>query len=140
MPSYSSKTLQKKLGYQSAMNVCVINAYANYWQDIGALPDDVNVNNQLNSHYQLIHYFSKKWSELNTIFPQLIEHLAPGGMIWISWPKKAAKIPTDLNENLIRELGLALGIVDVKVCAVNEIWSGLKFLRRKQLQSKISVL
>lgn len=140
MPGYSSKTLQQKLGYQSTMHVCVINEYDDYWQELGALPANVSVDRQLNTHYQLIHYFTKHWSELNTCFPQLVEHLTPGGMIWISWPKRASKILTDLDENLIRECGLALGIVDVKVCAVNEIWSGLKFLRRKQTEPKISVL
>lgn len=133
MPVYSPKPLSQKLGYQTAMQVCVINAYPGYWQDMGPLPPELKVDTTLNSHYQLIHYFTNSFSELHVIFPQLVSRLALGGMIWISWPKQAAKISTDLDENVIRELGLALGIVDVKVCAVNQIWSALKFLRRKPL-------
>lgn len=132
MSGYSPKSLSQKLGYQAAMKVCVMNAYADYCHDLDPLPQDVMIDDQLKNSYQLIHYFCTSLEELNLIFPQLLEHLAVKGMIWISWPKKSAKVPTDLDENKVRELGLMLGIVDVKVCAVNEIWSGLKFLRRNK--------
>ncbi|EMK21292.1 hypothetical protein LEP1GSC008_1725 [Leptospira kirschneri serovar Bulgarica str. Nikolaevo] len=79
-----------------------------------------------------MHVFEKEIKKLKKQFPKLVENLAEKGMIWISWPKGSSKVPTDLNENIVREIGLELGIVDVKVCAVSEIWSGLKFYRRKK--------
>ena len=74
--------------------------------------------------------FTKSAASLKKEFTQLAKNLAPAGMLWISWPKKTSGVPTDLNENLVREIGLAAGLVDVKVCAVTEVWSGLKFVRR----------
>jgi hypothetical protein len=74
--------------------------------------------------------FTKSKDELSTKFGRIAKQLAPAGMLWISWPKKSSGVPTDLNENLVREIGLATGLVDVKVCAVTEVWSGLKFVRR----------
>lgn len=74
--------------------------------------------------------FVTKTRQLAQEFPGLIAKMAPKGMIWASWPKKSAKVPTDVDENIVRNIGLAQGWVDVKVCAVSEIWSGLKFLRR----------
>ena len=69
-------------------------------------------------------------STLTRRFPQLIERMATAGMIWVCWPKRASKVPTDLDENVVRDLGLSLGVVDVKVAAIDEVWSGLKFVRR----------
>lgn len=132
MSGYSPKSLSQKLGYQAPMKVCVLDQYSSYWQDIGELSPNIKVDFSLESSYQLIHCFSRSWEDLNLLFPRLLEHVADQGMIWISWPKKSAKVATDLDENKVREIGLALGVVDVKVCAVNEVWSGLKFLRRKQ--------
>jgi hypothetical protein len=74
--------------------------------------------------------FTKSAASLKNEFTQLAKNLAPAGMLWISWPKKSSGVPTDLNENLVRDIGLAAGLVDVKVCAVTEVWSGLKFVRR----------
>lgn len=76
--------------------------------------------------------YLKRNQRIEKQFPKLVENLAEKGMIWISWPKGSSKVPTDLNENIVREIGLELGIVDVKVCAVSEIWSGLKFYKRKK--------
>jgi hypothetical protein len=74
--------------------------------------------------------FTKSAASLKKEFTQLAKTLTPAGMLWISWPKKSSGVPTDLNENLVREIGLAAGLVDVKVCAITEVWSGLKFVRR----------
>jgi hypothetical protein len=74
--------------------------------------------------------FTKSKAELTREFKRVEKLLAPAGMLWVSWPKKSSGVATDLNENIIREIGLAQGLVDVKVCAVTEIWSGLKFVRR----------
>ena len=74
--------------------------------------------------------FTKSSTALKKEFPGVAKRLAPAGMLWVSWPKQASGVPTDLNENIVREIGLAAGLVDVKVCAVTDIWSGLKFVRR----------
>jgi hypothetical protein len=74
--------------------------------------------------------FTKSADALKREFPRIGKNLAPAGMLWISWPKKSSGVPTDLNENIVREIGLAAGLVDVKVCAVTDVWSGLKFVRR----------
>lgn len=74
--------------------------------------------------------FTKSADELNREFAHIAKQLAPAGMLWISWPKKSSGVATDLNENLVREIGLDAGLVDVKVCAVTDVWSGLKFVRR----------
>jgi hypothetical protein len=74
--------------------------------------------------------FTKSATSLKKEFKPLAKNLAPAGMLWISWPKRTSGVPTDLNENLVRDIGLAAGLVDVKVCAVTEVWSGLKFVRR----------
>src|SRR5205807_10431565 len=74
--------------------------------------------------------FTKSSSELSTTFAELAGRLAPAGMLWVSWPKKSSGVRTDLDENVVRNIGLDAGLVDVKVCAVTEVWSGLKFVRR----------
>jgi hypothetical protein len=75
-------------------------------------------------------FFTKSRGALKKEFSRLGKSLAPAGMLWIGWPKKMSGVPTDLNEDIVREIGLAAGLVDVKVCAVTEVWSGLKFVRR----------
>jgi hypothetical protein len=80
--------------------------------------------------------FAKSASDLNDQFSLLSKRLAPAGMLWVSWPKKASGVVTDLNENLVRSIGLEAGLVDVKVCAVNEVWSGLKFVIRLKDRDK----
>jgi hypothetical protein len=74
--------------------------------------------------------FTKSKAELAREFRRISKLLAPAGMLWVSWPKKSSGVATDLNENIVREIGLATGLVDVKVCAVTDVWSGLKFVRR----------
>lgn len=74
--------------------------------------------------------FTKSKTELTREFKSISKRLAPAGMLWVSWPKKSSGVAADLDENVVREIGLAAGLVDVKVCAVTETWSGLKFVRR----------
>ena len=81
--------------------------------------------------------FVKSAGELKKQFPRFAAQLAPAGMLWVSWPKKASGLATDLNENEVRKIGLEAGLVDVKVCAVSEIWSGLKFVRRVKDRARI---
>jgi len=92
------------------------------------MPEDIRVNDNKKGGYDLVHFFAKSTKELSIILPGLKNEIVQNGMIWVSWPKKSAKIATDISENLIRDLGLSCGLVDIKVCAVDEEWSGLKFV------------
>jgi len=127
---YSKKTLVEKLGIKPGYRVALINPPADYDATLGKLPDRVAVSAQATGKIEFIQCFVMTQHELHVVFDDLKESLLPAGMLWISWPKKASKLPTDLDENIIREFGLAHGLVDVKVCAVDETWSGLKFVYR----------
>ncbi|MBI4836739.1 MAG: DUF3052 domain-containing protein [Candidatus Abawacabacteria bacterium] len=131
MAGYSAKPLWQKLGMKEEATHVIINMPKDYpaLLKAGEYKIALCANVFPNAHF--IQLFTSSRMELEQIFPELISALASRGMIWISWPKKSAKVVTDLDENIIREIGLALGIVDVKVCAIDEVWSGLKFLRRK---------
>jgi hypothetical protein len=99
---------------------------------VGVLPDGVEKVDELQDSLDFIHYFAIECAELMEVFPALKQALAKDGTLWISWYKKVSKMPTDLTEDIIRDIGLENGLVDVKVAAVDEVWSGLKFVYRKQ--------
>ncbi len=131
MPAgYSQRSLVDKLGIKEGMKVAILNPPTNYAATLGPLPAKATAVKKLAPETDFIHFFTQSRRELEKEFPRLKRALAQNGLLWISWPKGAAKIPTDLNENVVRETGLALGLVDVKVCAVDETWSGLKFVYR----------
>lgn len=127
---YSGKPLAQKLGIKPGQRLIILNPPADYAATLGELPDGVDVAATLDVQVDFIHFFTPQQAELEAAFPRLKAALLPTGMLWISWPKKAAKMPTDLDENIIREIGLAIGLVDVKVAAVDERWSALKFVYR----------
>ena len=112
------------------MRVIHLHALENYPQLLGKLPRAVLLETQLSENAALIHYFAKTKNDLVRDFPKLKEALLPDGALWISWPKATAKVPTDLSDNVVREIGLKGGLVDVKVAAIDETWSGLKFVFR----------
>lgn len=129
MAGYSNTPLLKKLGIQSGLTLTVINEPAQYWNWLSPLPAGVRVvANQPNT--DLIHLFVTGQKEFEQEFLKVKRHLSKQGALWVSWPKKSSKRPTDLDENKIRNFGLGVGLVDVKVCAVDETWSGLKFVYR----------
>lgn len=130
MAGYSKRTLAAKLGLKPGFTVCLINPPENYGETLGPLPEGITFVAQPEPGVGFIQYFVKSRPELEAKFPRLKAVLAVDGMLWISWPKKASKVKTDLDENIIRDVGLANGLVDVKVCAVDAIWSGLKFVYR----------
>ena len=132
MAGYSGTPLPQKLGIKAGTRVIVINAPANYRVLLGKLPDDVEFANQLDAGARFVHLFATKRRELEKRLPQLRKQLCDDGTLWISWPKKSANVPTDVTEDVIRAVALPLGLVDVKVCAVNEIWSGLKLMIRRE--------
>ncbi len=127
---YSKRPLIEKLGIREGFKIAVLGAPDNYATTLGKLPKNVTVQGKHQGPLDLIHFFSKESRALQDEFSRLKQALAPSGMLWVSWPKGASGVKTDLNENLVREIGLQHGLVDVKVCAVDETWSGLKFVYR----------
>lgn len=112
------------------MRVIHLHAPQNYTKILGRLPQDAILSQRLHKDVSLIHYFASEESALSRDFPKLKEALRPDGALWISWPKAASKVPTDLTDNVVRAIGLKNGLVDVKVAAIDETWSGLKFVYR----------
>jgi hypothetical protein len=130
MAGYSSRTLAEKLGIKAGTHVTALHAPPTYAALLGALPQGATLHSRLSRSSTFIHRFATSRRELAGEFPRIARALTDDGTVWISWPKKASGVDTDLTENVVRELGLAEGLVDVKVCAVDEVWSGLKFVRR----------
>ena len=131
MPTgYSKRTLIEKLGIKPGFKIAFFNPPHSYLDELGELPEGVTTVVSLHGHIDFIHFFTGEKKELVNQFPHLKKALVKTGMIWISWPKGSSKIKTDLNENIIREIGLDNGLVDVKVAAIDDDWSGLKFIYR----------
>jgi hypothetical protein len=130
MVGYTKTPTWKKLGIREGMRVIHLHAPENYSRILGKLPHGAVLENKVRENAAFIHYFTKHKSGLSKDFHKLKEALAPDGALWISWPKGASKVSTDLNENIVREIGLSGGLVDVKVAAIDETWSGLKFVYR----------
>jgi hypothetical protein len=129
---YSGTPLIKKLGIASGQAASVLGAPAHYASLLGPLPEGVKLSPRLRSACDFIHVFVTQERDLQARFPKLKQALNKTGALWISWPKGSSKIEKDLNENTIRRIGLAHGLVDVKVCAVDDDWSGLKFMVRRK--------
>jgi len=129
MPGYSGTPLPKKLGIKNRFRVKLANAPADVRAELRvALAECVEVEGGDSLDFVML--FTESRAELSKEFSRMAKLLAPAGMLWASWPKKSSGVVTDVDENKVREIGLAAGLVDVKVCAVTEIWSGLKFVRR----------
>ena len=130
---YSKTPLLKKLGIKPGYKVLPVNAPQHYFELLGDLPQDAEV---VNIHYEkpidFIHAFAENEKDLHNFLPSLKEKLAKDGSFWVSWIKESSKMKTDINGNDVRKLGLEMRLVDVKVCAVDENWSGLKFMYRKE--------
>jgi hypothetical protein len=131
MAGYSKRSLPEKLGIKEGTEIGILNSPPDYDQTLTPLPNGVSRAKKLKESMQFIQFFTKERNQLLEKFPDLMKHLAPRGILWISWPKGSSKIKTDLNENVVRDIGLANGMVDIKVCAVDEIWSGLRFAFRR---------
>jgi hypothetical protein len=125
---YSGTPLVKKLGIKSGARFQLVNAPSGFDRTLGKLPADARATPRGTLDFAML--FARRHVELRKDFPRLRDRLESNGMLWVAWPKKAAKIDTDVSESVVRELGLAAGLVDVKICAVDETWSGLKFVRR----------
>ena len=131
MPSgYSGTPLVKKLGLKEGARGSVLDAPCDYSDLLGGLPKGVELTDTPVPGSDFIHFFVCQKRALTQRLPQLKRCLARDGALWLSWPKRTSKIPGDLSGNVVRACGLAIGLVDVKVCAVDENWSGLKFVYR----------
>ena len=129
MPGYSGTPLPQKLGIKPEFRVWLANAPANVRAELREALAECDVVQQ-GDMLDFAMIFTKSRTELAKGFAPMAKVLAPAGMLWVSWPKKSSGVATDLDENVVRKIGLAAGLVDVKVCAVTEVWSGLKFVRR----------
>jgi ABC-type lipoprotein release transport system permease subunit len=127
MAGYSTTPLAKKLGIKAGNKIKLINAPEYYFELFADMPNDIDHDKNL-KFYDLVHFFTKDSKELNKVLPKLKNEIVQHGIIWVSWPKKSAKVATDVTEDTIRDVALKSGLVDVKVCAVDDIWSGLKMV------------
>jgi len=130
MVGYSATPLLKKLGIKPGFDVAFVNAPENFVEQLD-LPSEVNVRSLSKARdLDFILFFVKSQRILTTAFAQYPLKIKPNGMFWVSWPKKTSGVQTDVTENIVRDIGLAAGLVDVKVCAIDDVWSGLKFVYR----------
>ena len=130
MAGYSGTPLLQKIGIKPGHRLLLRNHPPSFVKDLGKLPEGAEKMETLAGKADVVVYFTEKRATLEKDFPVLAGKLPPNGMLWIAWPKKASGRATDLTENTVREVGLACGLVDVKVCAIDETWSGLKFVIR----------
>ncbi len=134
MAGYSGTPLVKKLGIKPGFRVKTKDAPADYERLLAPLPDDVAISSRFRDSIDLWHLFTKSRSGLRNDLVSAMQEIPKDGTIWVSWPKKASGVQTDMTEGAIREAALPLGLVDVKVCAVDDTWSGLKLVIRKRLR------
>ena len=134
MAGYSGTPLVQKLGIKPGSTLALVSAPVNFRRELVGLPRTVRVRPAADAGADLVVWFVRARGELDTRVAGIAAVGAPG--VWIAWPKKASGVKTDLTEDLVRSAGLAHGLVDYKVCAINDVWSGLKFARRKGTQGR----
>jgi hypothetical protein len=131
---YSGTPLAKKLGFKPGLRVAVSGAPANYAKLVAPLPEGVELGARVGKNTDIVHLFTTSKAELAKKLESWLKQLGPDAAIWVSWPKKTSKVPTDITEDTIRAVALPMGLVDIKVCAVDDTWSGLKLVLRKELR------
>lgn len=134
MAGYSGTPLAKKLGFKAGFRIRTSNAPANYDKLVSPRPVDVLISTAIRADIDIWHFFTRSESELREKLPKMMAAIRQDGMIWVSWPKKASGVASDITEDTVRRLALPLGLVDVKVCAVDDVWSALKLVIRKELR------
>lgn len=134
MAGYSETPLAKKLGIKEGYRVRITGAPAHYLELVKPLPPHVIVSNRIARRIDIWHIFTKSYAELESKLPPIMKAIYPDGTIWVSWPKKSSGVRSSVTEGSIRQIALPLGLVDIKVCAVDETWSGLKLVVRKELR------
>ena len=128
MAGYSTKSVVQKLGVKPGFRIFADGAPADYRDIVGALPDGATIVARLSAPLDMVHLFTTQASGLAAKLSRYRDAVAPAGMVWVSWPKKSSGVATDLSDVVVRDLALPLGLVDIKVCAIDEVWSGLKFV------------
>ena len=137
MPGYSGTPLVRKLGVRPNEQIVALGSPKNYAALLEGLPAGATITNRLQAAPVFVHLFATERADLQKKLALLRDRLDETGVVWISWPKKASKVPTDITEDVIRAVALPLGFVDVKVCAVDETWSALKLMiRRSERRAK----
>ncbi len=129
---YSQRSLVDKLGIKPGMRIAILHPPRGYRATLGKLPRGVTVTSVARGILPLIHFFTADRALLERQLSALLRALTPDGALWVSWPKKASGVPTDMTEDVVRAVALPTGLVDVKVAAVDEVWSGLKLVRRRE--------
>ena len=137
MAGYSGTPLPKKLGIKDGSRIVLINAPRDFESELGELPDNVEFIKRPTKSLDIILFFVLTKRALARDFAKLAAKITANGMMWIAWPKKSSGVVTDLSEQRVREIGLNAGLVDVKVCAIDETWSGLKFVYRLKDRSSL---
>ena len=131
---YSGTPLAKKLGISAGTTMAIIGAPANYADLLAPLPEGARFTSRMPKTPELVHIFTVSRTELVQHLHKLRTRIVENGVVWVSWPKRASNVPTDITEDVIRDIAIPLGFVDVKVCAVDETWSGLKLMIRRELR------
>lgn len=136
MAGYSGTPLPKKLGLKEGSRIALINAPKDFARELGELPDDAQIVTRVTKPLDIVMLFVVTERALLRDFPKLAEKLAANGMIWVAWPKKSSGVVTDLSFERVQRIGLDSGLVDVKICAIDDVWSGLKFVIRLKDRSQ----
>jgi len=134
MTGYSGTPLAKKLGIDEGSTVLAVGAPKNYRVLLEPLPAKVRFVSKVDTTIDIVHHFTAKKTDLAKALATYRNKIDPDATVWVSWPKKAAKVPTDITEDVVRDVALPLGFVDVKVCAIDDVWSGLKLVVRRELR------
>jgi hypothetical protein len=129
---YSGTLLIKKLGIKPGNRIAVVRPPFEYARAVGPLPSGVRIVGASARNLNMVHLFATSARALERSLRTAVGRIARDGMIWVSWPKRASRVPTDVTEDVVRRIALPLGLVDVKVCAVDDVWSGLKLVIRRE--------
>lgn len=136
MAGYSGKSVVQKLGIKPSFRIFVDSAPSPYGEIVGELPAGAVLVPRLKAPLDLVHLFATDARGLAAVLRSGRRAIEPDGMIWVSWPKKASGVVSNLTDTVVRDTALRLGLVDIKVCAIDETWSGLKFVIPKELRTK----
>jgi hypothetical protein len=134
MAGYSGPPLAQKLGIVAGTRVLLAGSPADYRKTLGPLPPDVHIESQLAASVDIAHLFTAERATLEKSLAAFRRTLRPTAVVWVSWPKQSSGVATEITEDTVRKVALPMGFVDVKVCAIDDVWSGLKLVVRKELR------